>query len=442
LTTSHFSVRVQSLEDLAPGEYAQLIERSEADITALESYVRPLIARVRAEGDHAVRAMTVEFDKVDLGDLPLRATEAEFGAAESALPQAIKDALDIAIANIEKAHRDQLGEPVLRTKTTEGVIVGERTLPLPAVGLYVPRGKGAFPSVSMMLAIPAIVAGVKRPVIVTPPGPGGRIDDATLAVAARVGVKEVYRVGGVQAIAALAYGTESIPRVPKVLGPGNSYVTAAKRALIGVIDPGVPAGPSESIIYADGRIDADIAAHDLLIEAEHGPDSCAVLITPSRDYAYAVAERLPALVEALPEQRRGFLAANFANRSRILFAKSEDAAIAFINDFAPEHLELLMPDPERLLDRIENAGEVMMGPYAPITLGNFCAGANAILPTGGLARSASCLGVPDFQKRSSFVHVTREGFDALAPVAATLADYEGFPAHAAAVRRRMQGPIS
>ncbi len=223
------------------------------------------------------------------------------------------------------------------------------------------------------------------------------------------------------------------------MGPGNSYVTAAKRALTGVIDPGPPAGPSEAVIYADGSISADLAAHDLLIEAEHGPDSCAVLITPSDAYAKAVAERLPALVATLPEPRRGFVEDNFKARSRVLWAKDAATALDFVNAFAPEHLELLVEDPWPLLPKIRHAGEVMMGPHAPITLGNFVAGSNAILPTGGLARSASCLGVPDFQKRTSYVFADEAAFARFGPTAAVLADYEGFPAHAAAIRRRLNG---
>lgn len=429
-------IAVSPLAELSDADRRALMARSETDISGLLSYVRPLIERVRDEGDAAVRALTAQFDAVDLGDRPLRATDEEFEAADAALPADVLTAIDAAIANITKTHRDQLGRTEIRTEVAPGVVVGERILPLPAAGLYVPRGKGSFPSVAMMLTIPAVVAGVKRPIVVTPPGPDGEIDAATLAVARRVGVHEVYRVGGVQAIAALAYGTETMPCAPKVLGPGNAYVTAAKRALAGVIDPGVPAGPSESIVYADGTVDADLAAHDLLIEAEHGPDSCAVLVTTSQDYGEAVARILPDLVAALPEPRETFVRTNFQTRSRIVWAATEDAAIDFINAFAPEHLELLSTNAARLLHRIENAGEVMMGPYSPITLGNFCAGTNAILPTGGLARSASCLGVPDFQKRTSFVDVTKAGFETLAPTAITLAEYEGFPAHARAVRRR------
>ncbi len=438
MTTIATDIQARSIGSLTDAERRALMLRSGADIEELISYVRPLIERVRVDGDAAVRALTREFDKVDVANLPLRVQDDEFDAAEAQLSDEVKAAIDLAVANITKAHRDQLTAREIRTEVAPGVVVGERTRALDAVGLYVPRGKGSFPSVVMMLTIPAVVAGVRRPIIVTPPGPQGEVDAATLVVARRVGVTEVYRVGGVQAIAALAYGTQSVPRTPKVLGPGNAYVTAAKRALAGVLDPGVPAGPSEAVIFADGTIDADLAAHDLLIEAEHGPDSCAVLVTPSKAHAVAVAERLPALIDALPEMRRDFIRTNFQHRSCILWTETEDEAVDFVNAFAPEHLEILAAEPDRVFERIENAGEVMLGEFAPITLGNFCAGTNAILPTGGLARSASCLGVPDFQKRSSFVQVNEAGFAALAPTAIALADYEGFPAHSAAVRRRLR----
>lgn len=428
--------RVLALESLTTEQRAHLMTRSETDISELIDYVTPLTERVRFEGDAAVRALTLQFDKVDLGDLPLKVTEEEFDRAEARLEPAVKDAIDLAIANITKVHRDQLGAPEIVTQVMPGVTVGERILPLETAALYVPRGKGSFPSVVMMLAIPAKVAGVKNTIIITPPGPGGEVDDATLFVARRVGVTAVYRVGGVQGVAAVAHGTESIPKALKVLGPGNSYVTAAKRALSTVIDPGIPAGPSEAAILVDDSVDARLAAHDMLIEAEHGPDSCVLLVATSKAKAQAIAETADRLLAGLPQQRQDFIRENFKDRSCIVWTEDFDAAVDFVNEFAAEHLEILTEDPMAVLPRITNAGEVMLGSHAPITLGNFVAGSNAILPTGGLARSRSCLGVPDFQKRSSFVHVDQQGFDAIAPAAVTLAEYEGFPAHAAAVRAR------
>ncbi|MEM9739370.1 MAG: histidinol dehydrogenase [Pseudomonadota bacterium] len=430
--------RVLALNDLTPQQRAHLMTRSETDISELIDYVTPLTERVRREGDSAVRALTLEFDKVNLGDLPLKVTDGEFDRAESRLSPEVKAAIDLAIANITRVHEDQVGNPEITTQVLPGVTVGERILPLRSAALYVPRGKGSFPSVVMMLAIPAKVAGVEETIIITPPGPDGEVDDATLFVAKRVGVSAVYRVGGVQGVAAVAHGTESIPKTLKVLGPGNAYVTAAKRALSTVIDPGIPAGPSEAAILVDDSADPRLAAHDLLIEAEHGPDSCVLLVANSKDKAVAIAETANGLLDHLPQQRQDFIRENFKDRSCIVWTPDFDAAVDFVNDFAAEHLEILTEDPQAILPRITNAGEIMLGSLAPITLGNFVAGSNAILPTGGLARSRSCLGVPDFQKRSSFVHVNQEGFDAIAPAAVTLAEYEGFPAHAAAVKARFQ----
>ncbi|MEN0079560.1 MAG: histidinol dehydrogenase, partial [Pseudomonadota bacterium] len=421
--------QIIALDALSDAQRARLMARSETDISGLLDYVTPLTERVRLEGDAAVRALTLDFDKVDLGDLPLQVTGAEFDRAEARLSPEVKDAIDLAIENITRVHQDQLAPPVVTTSVTEGVTVGERVLPLESAALYVPRGKGSFPSVVMMLAIPAKVAGVANTMIITPPGPGGEVDDATLYVARRVGVSAVFRVGGVQGVAAVAHGTESIPRALKVLGPGNAYVTAAKRALSTVIDPGIPAGPSEAAILVDETVDVRLAAHDMLIEAEHGPDSCVLMVAPSEPIAHAIAEVAEALAKALPEPRRGFIETNFKDRSCIVWTPDFDAAVAFVNEFAAEHLEILTKDPRAVLPRITNAGEIMLGALAPITLGNFVAGSNAILPTGGLARSRSCLGVPDFQKRSSFVEIDQAGFDALAPAAITLAEYEGFPAH-------------
>ncbi len=428
--------RVLSLKELTSEQYEALMKRSETDISDLLEYVGGLTERVKNEGDKAVREMTAQFDKVDLGDMPLRVQPEEFDAALSQLEPDVLDAIDLAIANIKKVHENQAPPEKVVTDVMDGVTVGELIRPLESVALYVPRGKGSFPSVVMMLAIPAIVAGVKRPVVITPPGENGEVDAATLVVAKKVGVTEVYRVGGPQAIGAIAFGTESIPKVLKVLGPGNSYVTAAKRVVSDIIDPGIPAGPSEAVILADDEVDPVIAANDLLIEAEHGPDSCSVLVVPSKEKALEISAIANQLIEKLPAQRQEFIRANFEDRSCILWSETLDKAVDFVNAFAPEHLEILTTDPVPMLDRIHNAGEIMLGQYTPITFGNFCAGSNAILPTGGLAKSRSCLGVQDFQKRSSYVHVTEQGFSKLSGPAVTLAEYEGFSAHAEAVRAR------
>jgi len=321
-----------------------------------------------------------------------------------------------------------------------GLLAGEKVTPISDVCLYVPRGKGSFPSVMLMLGIPAVIAGVPRIVVCTPPGAGGEVDALTLAAAHLAGIREIYRVGGMQAIAAVAYGTESIPRCRKVVGPGNAYVNAAKRLLYGVLDVGLPAGPSEAIILADEHADPRIATLDLLIEAEHGPDSSSLLVTHSRELAEAVTRLMPEMVAKLPEEKRRFVETVFNNYGGVVLTATLEESIRFVNDFAPEHLEILTADPFSVLPQIKNAGEILLGAFTPITLCNFLLGPNAILPTGSFAKTFSGVSVHDFLKRSSFGYVTPEGFDRVREAAVRFAEAEGFWAHAMAVRERGVSP--
>jgi histidinol dehydrogenase len=315
-----------------------------------------------------------------------------------------------------------------------GVFAGERVRPVPSVACYVPRGKGAFPSVALMTTIPAVIAGVPLVCILTPPGPDGSIDAATLVAARMAGVTRVYRAGGAQGIAAAAYGTATVPAVAKIVGPGSPWVSAAKRALAHVTDTGSPAGPSELVVLAEPGTDPGLAALDLLIEAEHGPDSSAYLVTWSRDLALAVRAALPSRLACMGPERAGYAAAVLSGSAGgIVLAASEAEAIRFVNDYAPEHLHIHAAEPFAYLGRIEHAGEILLGRYSPSTLGNFVIGPNHVLPTGGWARTASPLSVFDFLKRSSIAHVTAAGYPDLARHAGVLARYEGFEAHAAAV---------
>jgi histidinol dehydrogenase len=315
-----------------------------------------------------------------------------------------------------------------------GAFAGERSRPIPSVACYVPRGKGAFPSVALMSTIPARVAGVPEIVILTPPGPDGRIDVATLVAARMSGIERVFRVGGAQAVAAVAYGTATVPRVAKIVGPGSPWVVAAKRRVAHLMDTGTPAGPSELIVLADDSADGRLAALDLLIESEHGPDSSAYLVTWSRRVAEEALAAIPGYWESMGEQRRGFSATVLGGPiGGIVLARDEAEAIAFVNDYAPEHLEILSAEPFRYLGAIEHAGEILLGPHSPVTLGNFVVGPNHVLPTSGWARTGSPLSVFDFMKRTSVVHVTSAAYPELARHARVLATYEGFEAHANAV---------
>jgi histidinol dehydrogenase len=298
----------------------------------------------------------------------------------------------------------------------------------------VPRGKGAFPSVVLMTAIPARVAGVKDLIIITPPGPDGSIDDATLVAARMAGVSKVFKAGGAQGIAAVAFGTETVPKVAKVVGPGSPWVAAAKRQLSHIIDTGTPAGPSELIILADDTIDGRLAALDLLIESEHGPDSSAYLVTWSRRVAEEALAAIPHYWSKMSEQRAGFSATVLGGPiGGIVLARDEDDAIAFCNDYAPEHLEVLAKEPFQYLGRLDHAGEILLGEHTPTTLGNFVLGPSHVLPTSGWARTASAISVFDFMKRTSIAYVTSKGYPELAGHARVFASYEGFDGHANAV---------
>jgi len=432
-------MNVYRWNEMTEDEKRDLLRRSEKDISELEDDIRLVVEAVRDMGDSAVARFTMKFDGVAMKSSQFRVKKMEFAEAQKKLPAKVRQAIEKAAANVRKYHEKQMPEPFWLTPVEDGVYAGEKISPVASCALYVPRGKGAFPSVMVMLGIPARVAGVKRIVVVTPPGPDGSADAATLVAASACGIDEIYRVGGAQAIAALAYGTDRIPKVDKIVGPGSGYVSAAKRLLYGQVDVGLPAGPSESIILADSSTDPAVAAMDLLIEAEHGPDSTALLVTDSTALVKKVKKALPGLIKKLPEPRRSFCRTGFSEGySGAVLTNGPEQSVEFVNEFAPEHLEVLTDEPFETMLKIDNAGEILVGENTPITLGNFCLGVDAILPTGGFARSFSGVTVFDFLKRTSVGYCTGAGFDALAPTAAVLADYEGFPAHSAAVKQRQK----
>lgn len=429
-------MNIYDIETLTPEEKNTLLRRSELDIAAFQETVRPIIQGVRERGDQALVDFCAQFDKVQLEAANLQVTEEEFERAERTLDPNIKTVIERAAVNIRKFHAAQMPEEMWFTEIEPGVLAGEKITPITSVGLYVPRGKGSFPSVMLMLGIPAVIAGVPEIVICTPPTPEGTVDDASLFTAKVCGIRTVYKVGGAQAIAALAFGTETVKKVHKVIGPGNAYVSAAKRLLYGYLDVGTPAGPSESIILCDEQTDPHIAALDLLIEAEHGPDSTALLVTHSREVAAKVQALLPDYMADLPEKRREFCTTVFSNYGGIVLTPNLEASVQFVNDFAPEHLEVLTAEPMLLLPAIRNAGEILLGQHTPITAGNYALGVNAILPTGGFARTFSCVTVYDFLKRASIGYMSKQGYDSLKDVVQQFAEYEGFAAHANAVKKR------
>jgi len=431
------AINLFELTKLSAEERQALMTRTEADLSTFIEPSQAIIDAVRDEGDEAVARFGREFDKADVNADSLKATPDDVERAFTELDAEVTEAIKFAVANIRKFHEAQKPECMWWVETRPGVYGGERTTPIPSVACYVPRGKGAFPSVMMMTTIPAVIAGVPEIAVLTPPTPEGGIDAASLVAAKLAGIENVYKCGGAAAVAAAAYGTATIPRCVKIVGPGSPWVVAAKKLLADRIDPGLPAGPSESIIFADSSANPELAALDLLIEAEHGPDSSAFLVTDSRSVADSVRSAIPDLWAKMGHQRASFTRTVLSGpRGGIVLAADMDEAVRFTNDYAPEHLEVLAAEPMDYLGQLHHAGEILLGENTPITLGNFVIGPNCVLPTGGHARTWSPLSVLDFMKRTSIAHVTRRGYHALAPYARRLATYEGFEAHANAVSDR------
>jgi histidinol dehydrogenase len=427
-------VAFYELAALTPAGRQALLTRSEADLAPFLDKVKPIIERVRLEGDVAIAALAESIDKVPLDPAHLMATEAEFDAAFAELEPEMLETLRYSADNIRRFHEAQMPPEMWMKEIRPGVLVGERATPIDSVACYAPRGKGSFPSVTLMTTIPASVAKVPVAILLTPPGPDGRIDAATLVAARLGGVEKVYRAGGAVGVAAAAFGTASIPRCAKIVGPGSPFVVAAKRLLSDRIDTGLPAGPSESLILADETSNGDLAALDLIIESEHGPDSSAFLVTWSREVAEAARAAIPTYWAQMGELRIGFSSTVLGGpHGGIVLTKTREEAYAFINDYAPEHLQILSKAPLEHLSKIRNAGEILLGEYAAGSIANYMMGPNCVLPTSGWAKSHSALGVRDYLKFSTIGQMTRSGFDEMAPHTHRFATYEGFDAHANAV---------
>ena len=428
------SVVIHELDKMSAEDRAQLLERTEADLTDHMRKVEPIIAAVRATGDKALIDCAARLDGVHLEQSSLRVSEAQIASAESELDAELISDIRLSVAQVTRFHEAQLPEKLWLTEETEGALIGDRWTSIDSVACYVPRGKGFFPSSAIMTAVPAKVAGVARIIIVTPPGPDGSADAATRFIASLIGVKEIYLCGGAQAVAAVAFGTETVPKCAKIVGPGSPWVSAARQLLSSRIDPGSPAGPSELLVYADSTVPAELAALELAVESEHGPDSSAFVVTADRALAHAIAAAMPAIWATMGDYRAGFSRTVLGGQNGgIVLAPSTEAAFDFINDYAAEHLSVLSTNAFELLPRIRNAGEILLGPHSAISIANFVLGPSHVLPTGGRANTASPLSVFDFMKRSSIAYLSRAAYERLAPAAHTFAQYEGFVAHANAV---------
>jgi len=391
----------------------------------VEDVVADIIATVRKEGDSALYDYTETFDGVRLSSL--RVTAEEIDQAFSATDPELITILRQAAANIRKFHEKQVRSGFI-INDTNGIVIGQKITPIEKVGLYVPGGTAPYPSTVLMDAIPAKIAGCKELVMVTPPGRDGKINPAILAAAVVAGVDTIFKLGGAQAIAALAWGTESIPRVDKIVGPGNAYVSEAKKQVYGLVSVDAIAGPSEVVMVADGKTSPDFAAADLLAQAEHDVLSTAILITDSEPLAYAVQAELEKQLAVLP--RREIAAASIARNGKIILTGDIPTAVDIASTLAPEHVELCLDDPFDYLDRIKNAGSVFLGRYSPEPLGDYYGGTNHTLPTGGTATFGSPLSVDDFIKKTQYTYYSREAFQRVAGDIARFARQEELEGHA------------
>jgi histidinol dehydrogenase len=414
--------------------FARIAGRGEEVSAEVEATVKAIIADVRARGDAAVCAYTERFDRLSLTPATLEVTAAELEAAFAAIdPQALAD-LQLAAERIADFHRKQKTETWLSTDETD-VMVGQMVRPLDRVGIYVPGGKAAYPSSVLMNAVPAKVAGVGEVVMVVPM-PGGEANAAVLAAARIAGVDRIFKVGGAQGVAALAYGTATIPRVDKITGPGNIYVATAKRLVFGAVDIDMIAGPSEILVINDGSGDPAHIAADLLSQAEHDELASSILITTDEAFGRRVEA---ALADQLSRLRRKEIARqSLAAYGAIIVARDLDEATAFSNRLAPEHLELAVADPFGLLPQIRHAGAIFLGHYTPEAAGDYLAGPNHTLPTGGTARFFSPLALDDFVKKSSLVSFSKAGLQRLGPAVVRIAELEGLEAHARSVAIRLE----
>jgi histidinol dehydrogenase len=432
------AILTQTWSRLDEKQRAKLLQRpAVVDDVGIRTGTAAIIEEVRRDGDAALRRLTLEYDRAEIDEL--RVSDEELERAEKTLSGEQVDAIDLAINNVRIFHHAQMNTDI-RVETMQGVVCERVSHPIDAVGLYVPAGTAPLPSAAIMLAVPADIAGCPVRILCTPPRPDGDADPAVLVAASRAGVREIYKVGGAQAVAAMAYGTETVPKVAKIFGPGNSWVTCAK-TLVSTDPAGaaidMPAGPSEVLVIADHSASAEFVASDLLAQAEHGVDSQVILVTTSSDLGTQVADQIE---NQLQQLTRADIARGALDNSRIIVVDDIPTAIHVSNRYAPEHLILQIDEPRDRLAEIRNAGSIFVGPWTPESVGDYCSGTNHVLPTYGFARTYSGLGVDQFMRQMTVQELTREGLENLGAAVVSLAGLEGLDAHAAAVTRRLRSP--
>ncbi len=420
--------------DFGP-QLERLMSRLEADDAGVFDVVSGILADVRQRGDAALLEYTRRFDRLDPGSgAALEVPPARLGEALARIDDKQREALEVAATRLRRYAEHQRGES-WSYQEADGTVLGQTVRPLDRAGVYVPGGKAAYPSTVLMNVVPARVAGVGE-IIMCVPAPDGELDDMVLAAASVAGVDRVFMLGGAQAIAAMAWGTETVPAVDKITGPGNRYVAAAKRLVYGVVGIDMIAGPSEILVVCDGDTDPDWIALDMFAQSEHDEDAQALLVSPDAAFIDRV---LAAIERLLPEMPRAdIIRASLQDRGAVVEVRDLDEAVEIVNRVAPEHLELSLADPEAFLARVRHAGAVFMGRYSAEVVGDYCAGPNHVLPTARTARFSSPLGVYDFQKRASVIHCSPEGARELGRVASVLARAEGLEAHARSAECRME----
>lgn len=432
------SINVRRMNMNAAGfdqELDKLLAWESVSDAKVNGIVDEVIARIRAEGDVALVEYTNRFDRTSASGIQdLELGQARLQQSLDGLPADQREALELAAQRVRDYHERQKGESWQYTEA-DGTMLGQKITPMDRVGIYVPGGKAAYPSSVLMNAIPAHVAGVEE-IIMVVPTPDGVINELVLASAALAGVDRVFTVGGAQAVAALAYGTETVPKVDKIVGPGNIFVATAKRAVFGTVGIDMIAGPSEILVICDGKTDPDWIAMDLFSQAEHDEDAQSILICPDADFIDQVEASINKLLPTM--ERREIIEVSLQNRAALIQVDNLEQAAALNNRIAPEHLELSVEDPEALLPLIRHAGAIFMGRYTAEALGDYCAGPNHVLPTSGTARFSSPLGVYDFQKRSSLIMFSADGASAIGPTASVLARGESLTAHARSAEYRIK----
>jgi histidinol dehydrogenase len=426
--------RLASTQPDFQARLSRLLQFDDAADAAIEQTVVRILQEVKTRGDAAVLEYTARFDRLTAASLAsLELSAAQLQAALAQLPADTRQALEAAADRVRRYHERQTQSSWTYTED-DGTVLGQKITPLDRVGLYVPGGKAAYPSSVLMNAVPAKVAGVSELIMVVPT-PAGEQNQLVLAAAAIAGVDRVFTIGGAQAVAALAYGTETVPQVDKIVGPGNAYVAAAKRRVFGTVGIDMIAGPSEILVIADGTTPPEWVAMDLFSQAEHDEMAQSILLSPDAAYLDAVAAAIDKLIEEMP--RSEVIRTSLTNRGALIKTRDLDDAAAISNVIAPEHLELSVADPDVLLPKLRHAGAIFMGKNTCEALGDYCAGPNHVLPTSRTARFSSPLGVYDFQKRSSLIHVSQDGAQTLGRIAATLAYGEGLHAHARSAEYRL-----